>query len=518
MNRRAILYILGIICQAEGFFMFLPAFCGYLFGEFDVGTIYIGWGLVCILLGFFICQVKLKSTSFRYTPKEAMLITALAWIVLSILGCVPFLLAGEITNPIDAFFETVSGFTTTGSTIIPNLDLISKSSLFWRSFTHWIGGMGVLVFLLALLPIPSATFMNLMAAESPGPEVSKLVPRVQVTAKYLYLIYIVLTLLEFGILWGSGMAIFDSITLTLGTAGTGGFAVRSSGFEDYTRFQQATIAVFMLLFGINFTWYFFLVNNKWKDAFKMEEVRAYLGIIGLVTLAIVGAVVWTNVDGLNNLGDAFHHVFFTVVSLITTTGYATVDFNFWPTVALVLLVMIMFIGACAGSTGGGIKVSRFLVSFKGIRKQFSLISHPKQVSTVRLDGKPVAHETVRSINTFLAVYLVVFVVCLILVALNGKDLVTTFTAVAATLNNIGPGLGEVGPMGTFAGFSDFSKVVLSFAMLAGRLELFPMLVLLFYPSVWKNALSITKDQRKAAKIRREKRKEEQAKAKEDPTI
>lgn len=515
MNRRAILYILGVICQAEGFFMFLPGFCGYLFNEFEVGTIYLLWGLVCIFIGFLICQVKSNATNFRYTPQEAMLITALAWILLSVLGCVPFLWAGEITNPIDAFFETVSGFTTTGSTIIPNLDVISKASLFWRSFTHWIGGMGVLVFLLALLPIPSATFMNLMAAESPGPEVSKLVPRVQVTAKYLYLMYIVLTIVELILLLVWGMDLFDAITLTMGTAGTGGFAVRASGFDDYTQAQQFIIAVFMLLFGINFTWYFFLVNKKWREAIKMQEVWAYLGIIGLVTIAIVVSLMWAGGYDFT-LDQAFHHVFFTVVSLITTTGYATVDFNFWPTVALILLVMIMFIGACAGSTGGGIKVSRFLVSFKGIRKQFGLIAHPKRIATVRLDGKPVAHETVRSINTFLAVYLVVFTVCLILVALNGKDLVTSFTAVAATLNNIGPGLGEVGPMGTFAGFNDFSKLVLSFAMLAGRLELFPMLVLLFYPSIWKN-LYIRKDQRKAAKVRKEKRKEEQAKIKEDPT-
>ncbi|MDE5757718.1 MAG: TrkH family potassium uptake protein, partial [Allobaculum sp.] len=385
MNRRAILYILGVICQAEGFFMFLPGFCGYIFGEFDVGTIYLLWGLVCIVVGFLICQVKAKATNFRYTPQEAMLITALAWILLSVLGCVPFLLAGEIANPIDAFFETVSGFTTTGSTIIPNLDVISKASLFWRSFTHWIGGMGVLVFLLALLPIPSATFMNLMAAESPGPEVSKLVPRVQVTAKYLYLMYIVLTILELILLLVWGMDLFDAITLTMGTAGTGGFAVRASGFDDYTQAQQFIIAIFMLLFGINFTWYFFLVNKKWREAIKMQEVWAYLGIIVFVTIAIVVSLMW--VGGYDfTLGQAFHHVFFTVVSLITTTGYATVDFNFWPTVALVLLVMIMFIGACAGSTGGGIKVSRFLVSFKGIRKQFGLIAHPKRIATVRLDG------------------------------------------------------------------------------------------------------------------------------------
>ncbi len=510
MNLRAILYFLGVICQAEGGFMMLPAFCGYIFGEMRVGTIYMLWAILCIFVGFLICQVQHRASNTRYTPKEAMLITALAWILLSVLGSVPFLLAGEIANPIDAFFETVSGFTTTGSTILPDLDVISKASLFWRSFTHWIGGMGVLVFLLALLPIPSASFMNLMSAESPGPEVSKLVPRVQNTAKYLYFIYFGLTLLECVLLLIFQMPLFDAITITLGTAGTGGFAVRSTGFDDYTQIQQTIVAIFMLLFGINFTWYFLLATRKWKAAYKMEEVRTYLLIIFGVTLAIVWAVMAAQIDGLKTFPEALHHVFFTVSSIITTTGFATVDFNNWPTVALILVVMIMFIGACAGSTGGGIKVSRFLVSFKGVRKQFDLIAHPKRVSTIRMDGKPVAHDTIRSINTFFAIYLMVFVGCLLLVALEGKDLVTTFTAVAATLNNIGPGLGEVGPMGTFAGFSNLSKLVLSFAMLAGRLELFPMLVLLFYPSIWRNTLHITGKQRQAAKVRREKR-EEQAK-------
>lgn len=480
MNFRVVIYILGQVCKAEAAFLLLPALCALCYQEYSIVLIYFLCALLCLVIGFF--MTLKKPVNSRIRPREGMAVTGLAWILLSVLGCLPFLLSGEIPNPIDAFFETVSGFTTTGSTIIEDLSLISKGSLFWRSFTHWIGGMGVLVFLLALLPSTSASFMNLMIAESPGPDVSKLVPKIRDTAKTLYLMYFVLTVIEIVLLLLAGMPLFDTLTLSMGTAGTGGFAVRASGFSDYTMLQTGIIAVFMMLFGINFSFYFLLLRRRWKEAFHMEEVITYLSIIVAVTTIIVVSIHMLFPDLLQ----AIHHVFFTVSSIITTTGYATVDFNTWTPLARTLLVMIMFIGACAGSTGGGIKVSRFNVMFKGIRKEFRMLLHPGRISKVRMDGRPVAHETVRSINVFLAIYLLVFVACLLLITMDGRDLVTNFTAVAATLNNIGPGLGEVGPMGTFAGFSNFSKLVLSFAMLAGRLELLPILLLML-PGMWKGA-------------------------------
>lgn len=488
MNYKTILYTLGIIFQAEGGFLLLPFLCGLFYQEYWVSLIYFVWGNLCFWIGTLLSYRKPEDTS--YTPKDAMVITALSWILISLLGSVPFILAGEITNPIDAFFETVSGFTTTGSTIIPNLDLISKASLFWRSFTHWIGGMGVLVFLLAFLPTASATFMNLMVAESPGPEVSKLVPKVKDTAKSLYKIYFWMTIVQLLLLLAAQMPIFDAITLTMGTAGTGGFAVRSTGFDDYTVLQQFIIAVFMMLFGINFTFYFLVFYaKKWKEAWHMEEVRTYLAIIFLVT-AVIGVTIHSIFP---NWLLSFHHSFFTVASIITTTGYSTVDFNVWPTLTLVLVVAIMFVGACAGSTGGGIKVSRFSVATKNMTKPFRSILHPGRIWHVRMDHKPVPKDTIEGINTFFILYLVIFFVCFLIVSYEGKDLVTTFTAVAATLNNIGPGLGEVGPMGTFAGLSNVSKLTLSFAMLAGRLELLPM-ILLWIPSFWITTRKVSQRQ------------------------
>lgn len=485
MNLFVIAYVLGQVCKFEAGFMLLPMVCALCYSEYSIALIFFLCALLCLTVGFFLTLKKPEHMRIR--PKEAMAATALSWVVISVLGCLPFMISGEIPRFADAFFETVSGFTTTGSSILSDIDAMSYGSRFWRSFTHWIGGMGVLVFVLAILPSTSSTFMNLMVAESPGPSVSKLVPKVRQTAKYLYTIYLTMTIVQIVLLLLAGMPLFDSITLTMGTAGTGGFSVRSSGFADYTMLQQGIIAVFMVLFGINFSFYFLIVRKKFKAAVSMEEVLTYLAIILAVVLLIVTSVWWM----FPNLFEAFHHVFFTVSSIITTTGYATVDFNQWTPFAKTLVVLIMFIGACAGSTGGGIKVSRINVMFKGIKKELQMLLHPGLVRKVKMDGKPIAHETVRSINVFIAIYLVTFVVCLVLVTLDSKDLVTSFTAVAATLNNIGPGLGEVGPMGNFGAFSDFSKYVLSFAMLAGRLELIPLLLLLI-PQMWEGTIKLTR--------------------------
>ena len=487
MNIPVLIYVLGQVCRIEAALMLLPVICALCYHEYPVALIYLIVSALCLVIGSIMTARKPKNNRIR--AREGMAATGLSWILMSILGCLPFILLGEIPNFIDAFFETVSGFTTTGSTIIQDLDAISYGSRFWRSFTHWIGGMGVLVFLIALLPGTSGSFMNLMVAESPGPDVSKLVPKVRDTAKVLYRIYIALTLIQIVLLLLAGMPLFDTLTLSFGTAGTGGFAVRSSGFSDYTILQQGIIGVFMMLFGINFGFYFLLFQRKWKKALHMEEVITYLGIILAVTTIITLSVRYL----FPSLFLTIHNVFFTVSSIITTTGYSTVDFNQWTPLAKTLLVLIMFIGACAGSTGGGIKVSRINVMFKGIGKEIKTLLHPGLIAKVRMDGEPIAHETVRSINVFLAIYIVVFVSCLLLITLDGKDLVTNFTAIAATLNNIGPGLGEVGPMGTFASYSGFSKLVFSFAMLAGRLELLPIL-LLFVPQMWKGSARISRKQ------------------------
>lgn len=477
MNIFMVSYVLGKVCMFEAAFMALPFISAIAHQEFEIGRIYLICMLICLGVGALLSLRRPKAK--KMTPKDGMAIVGLSWIVLSLLGALPFWISGEIPNYIDAFFETVSGFTTTGSTILREVESLSYASRFWRSFTHWIGGMGVLVFLLALLPSMGGSFVNLMAAESPGPDVSKLVPRVKNTAKYLYMLYFAMTVVQLVLLLLTGMEFFDAVTLTMGTAGTGGFAVRNDGFDSYTMLQTGIIAVFMLMFGINFNFYFLLLRKKFKQALHTEEVLTYLGIILCVTTVIVFAVR----DRFDTLFEAIHHVFFTVVSLITTTGYATVDFNTWPLIAVILLLLIMCIGACAGSTGGGMKVFRVNMLLKGIRKEFQTLMHPRSVKKVRMDGKPVAHEVVRSINVFFTIYVIIFVVSLILISFDNRDFLTSFSSVAATLNNIGPGFGGVGPMATFADYSNFSKIVLSFDMLAGRLELLPILVL-FLPSLW----------------------------------
>ncbi|WP_283651148.1 TrkH family potassium uptake protein [Ileibacterium valens] len=477
MNYLVLAYVLGVVCLFEAAFMLVPLITALIYKEGSIAVVYLLTTLICTTIGAVLVIISGKNRKIR--AKEGMIAVALSWIVMSLLGALPFFISGEIPKYVDAFFETVSGFTTTGSTILTNVSKLSYANRMWRSFTHWVGGMGVIVFILSLLPSAGGSFMNLMAAESPGPDVSKIVPKVRDTAKTLYRIYIGMTLIQLVLLFLAGMNAFDAITLTMGTAGTGGFAVRSDGFDSYTLLQTGIIAVFMLLFGINFNFYVLLLRGKRKQAFRMEEVVSYIGIILAATTAIVISVQSLFPD----LFLAIHHVFFTVSSIITTTGYATVDFNLWTPIAQIILVLLMICGACAGSTGGGFKVSRINIILKGVKKEFSTLVHPRSVKKVRMDGKPIAHEIVRSVNVFLAIYISIFVFSLILIALDGKDLVTNFTSVAATLNNIGPGLGEVCPMGSFADFSPFAKLVFCFDMLAGRLELLPIL-LLFLPSMW----------------------------------
>ena len=478
MNGAMIVYILGQVLRIEGILM-LPSFLvGLIYGE-KQGWAYLLMGAVCLIVGTLMVLKKPKNTMIYL--KEGCVSTALCWIVLSAFGAVPFVLTGEIPRYIDAIFETVSGFTTTGSSILTDVEAMSHPSLFWRSFTHWIGGMGVLVFLLAVLPMAGGSQFQLMKAESPGPSVGKLVPKVGATARLLYILYFGLTVMTFVLLLLGGMEPFDAITISFGTAGTGGFGVKADSCASYSPYCIWVITIFMLLFGVNFNFYYFLFFNRIRDAFKMEEVRWYFIIVAAAT-----GVCFLGIMGEYGTFEALTHAAFQVATIITTTGFATVDFNFWHSAAKTVLVLLMFCGACAGSTGGGIKVSRIIVFVKSAVKEVGSYIHPRSVKRVKVEGKPVEHEAIRSINVYLTTYVVIFALSVFAISLEGKDLITTFTSVAATINNIGPGLELVGPSASFAHMSDLSKWVLIFDMLAGRLELFPMLIL-FHPTIWKQA-------------------------------
>ena len=479
MNYAIVFRLLGYILMIEGTLLLLPAAASLIYGEWMVLAVFLLTAAVSAGIGFALRAIRPRSKVFYM--REGFTATALSWIVISVVGAAPFVLTGCIPNPVDALFETVSGFTTTGASILPAVEPLQHGILFWRSFTHWIGGMGVLVFLLCLLPLTGNGYhMNLMKAESPGPSVTKLVPKVQSTAKILYGLYLFLTVLEFILLLVGRMPVFDSLCTAFGTAGTGGFGIKNDSFGSYSTYLQGVVTVFMILFGINFNVYFLFYMKKPKEALRCEEARWYLGIIATSILVITFFVR----DFFDSLFLAFHHVAFQVASIITTTGFATVDFNLWPTVPKTILVLLMFIGACAGSTGGGIKVSRVVLLFRSLTKELSQSLHPNQVRKIHFEGRAVDHVVLRSVNVFMAAYILIFAISVLLIGIDNFDLVTNFTAVAATLNNIGPGLELVGPAQNFGLFSNFSKLVLTFDMLAGRLELFPLL-LLFYRGTWK---------------------------------
>ena len=466
MNYSIIRRTTGLVLKFEAIFLLLPALTGFVYRERE-GLVYLALAAAYFAIGFLI---NLKGdTGTEFYTKEGFISVALVWVVISICGALPFVLCGDIPHYSDALFETVSGFTTTGSSILTDVEALSHASLFWRSFTHWVGGMGVIVFVLAIMPMRKRRMgsqMHMMRAESPGPVVGKLVPKIRDTAKILYMIYFGMTVTEIILLLIAGMPLFDSLCLSFGTL-----------------IQQTIITIFMILFGINFNAYFILFLGKdKKEAFRLSEVRWYLGIIAFSILTIT-----INIRGMfENLYLAFHHAAFQVGSIITTTGYATADFDLWPQYSRCLLVMIMFCGACAGSTGGGIKVSRIVILVKAGLQEIHHYVHPRSITSVRMDGKPVERETVRSVVMYIGVYVVIFFASMLLVTVFDGDqsLETIFTSVAATFNNIGPGLSAVGPAANFSMFSLPSKYVLMFDMLAGRLELYPML-LLFYPALWR---------------------------------
>lgn len=478
MNYSIILKIIGWVIQLEGLFFLPPAVTGFLYGETKDALIYLGLGALCVLFGGLLRLCKKTNTTFY--AKEGFVAVALSWIVMSIIGALPFVLTNDIPYYPDALFEIISGLTTTGSSILTDVEALSHANLLWRSFSHWIGGMGVLVFVLAILPMTGGSTINLMKAESPGPSVGKLVPKMQQTAFLLYAIYFVMTIITVIFLLFGGMSFFDALCHAFGAAGTGGFGIKNDSLAGYSVYLQNVITISMFLFGVNFTFYYYLLIRKGKDAFRMEEVRWYFLIFfGAVTLITISLV--ANGGGI---GESIQTVAFQVASIMTTTGYATTDFNLWPQFTKCIMVCLMFVGACAGSTGGGIKVSRIMIYFKQVRKELMQQIHPKRIRVLKMDGKALDHSVVHSCNTLLMTYIVIYIVSLLLICLDGFDMTTNFTSVAATLNNIGPGLNVVGPTGNFSEFSTLSKFVLMFDMLAGRLEIIPMMVL-FHPATWK---------------------------------
>ena len=479
MNYRMIKYTLGWLMMFEAGFFLVPMITAVVYSEWHTLVAFAISALICLAIGLLCVYKKPEKTSIF--AREGFVIVSLSWILLSIFGAIPFMLSGTTTNFIDALFETASGFTTTGSSIFREVESLPKAILMWRSFTHWVGGMGVLVFIMVFLPLGGGQNMHIMRAESPGPEVSKLVPKVKQTAFILYSIYFVMTFLQFIILLISGMGVFEAINTAFATAGTGGFGVRNDSCASFSPAQQIIVTVFMLLFSINFNSYYLILKLKLRDAIN-SEVKTFIVIV----LVAIGIITLNIYQSYGSIGEALRHASFTVSSLISTTGFATEDFDLWPSLSKAVLVLIMFIGACAGSTGGGMKVSRIIIAFKGFLRELYTLIHPKQVKAITIDKRPVDREVVRSVNAYLACYALVFISSLMLITLDDFDLVTNFTAVTATINNIGPGLAIVGPTANFANFSDISKLVLTFDMIAGRLELFPMLILLS-PATWKKA-------------------------------
>ena len=417
MNYSIISYILGWVLTIESIFMFIPCIVAAIYREKE-GFAFLIVALLCLAIG--LLRIRKKTKSQVFYAKEGFVTVALSWIIMSIFGALPFVINRDIPSFTDALFETISGFTTTGASILSDVEALSHCSLFWRSFTHWIGGMGVFVFLLAILPLTGGYNMHLMRAESPGPSVGKFVPKVRETAKILYAIYIVMTLVEIILLLSAGMPLFDSLTVSFGTAGTGGFGIKNTSIADYNMVIQAIISIFMILFGVNFGAYFLLLGNNKKDAFKLEEVHWYLTIIA----GAVAIITINTKDMFHNLFTAFHHALFQVASVITTTGYSTTDFDLWPQLSRAVLVIVMFIGACAGSTGGGIKVSRIIILVKSVKQELGYFIHPRSVKVIKMDNKPLSANSIRGVNAFFVTYTLIFVASLLIITFDNFDLVT----------------------------------------------------------------------------------------------
>ena len=479
MNYRMVKNVLGWLLVFEACFMLLPAFTALIYKEWQALSAFLFSVAILVLVGV-LCIVLFRPRTKEFYAKEGFIIVSLSWILISIFGALPFMFT-NVCSVVDAFFETVSGFTTTGASIFGNVEALPRAIIIWRSFTHWVGGMGVLVFVMAFLPLSGGRNMHMMKAESPGPSVSKLVPRVRTTALILYLIYTILTLLQTVLLLFGGMSLFEALNTAFSTAGTGGFGFRNDSFSSFPSYIQIVVSVFMLLFSVNFASYYLVWKRKWKDVLN-GEVRWFFTIV-LVAVAVISAELLYN-GVFASLGESVKHSLFSVSTIVSTTGFSSTNFDLWPSLSKSILVLLMFIGACAGSTGGGIKVSRLMIFFKTVGRELGAILHPKQVKKSTIDGRPLEDTVIRSVCAYMAAYVLIFVTSLLLISIDGKDLISNFTAIAATFNNIGVGLGDIGPAGSWAGFSVFSKIILCFDMLIGRLEIFPML-LLFSPRTWK---------------------------------
>lgn len=479
MNKSIIRFILCRVMQFEALFLLLPVIVSLIYKE-KAGLWFLIIAAGSFALGTLGTLIKPKSKVFY--AREGFVTVSLSWIVLSIIGALPYTLTGEIPSYVDALFETVSGFTTTGASILSDVEVLSKTVMFWRCFTNWIGGMGVLVFIMAVVPLSGSHNMHLMRAESTGPEVGKLVPRVKTTAKILYGMYLGLTLALITSYLFAGLSVYKSFILAFSTMGTGGFADLNASIGGYSRAVQVITIIFMLLCGVNFNAYFLVIKRKFKDLLKLEEVLIYLLVVVIATAAIT-----VQIRGIyGNTGDAIHHSLFQVSSIMTTTGFSTADFDKWPMLSKIILLLLMIVGGCAGSTSGGIKVSRVMILFRSLGREISHLTHPRSVKKIKLNGQTASEETVRSVGSFIIAYMILLVFSTFILSRDNLDFSTTFTSVLSMCGNIGPGLNLVGPTGNFGLFSNLSKITLIFDMLAGRLEIYPMLVL-FYFGTWRKS-------------------------------
>ena len=481
MNLKIVRNIIGLILMFEAAFLLFPVIVGLFYKEYRYCGIYVFVAVLCLVSGFLF---RINTTVLDHEQvyvREGFAAVSLSWIVLSIFGCLPFVITGEIPNFINALFETVSGFTTTGASILSDVEALSRTSMFWRCFTHWIGGMGIFVFISAVLPMTAgANSINLIKAESPGPSVGKFVPKLHNSSMLLYFIYIGITLIGFAAYLLSGMSVYDAMTTIFGTVGTGGFGIYNDSVSSFTPLQIDLITLFMILSGINYSVYFCIVTGNLREIFSFEEVRAYLTIILISTVIIT-----LNISPLYaTASESARHAAFQVGSIMTSSGYSSTDFDLWPEISKNILILLMAIGACAGSTGGGFKVSRVLILIKSAGREIRSIIHPQRVRKLYLDKQPLAEETIRSTHAYTGIYLLILAISILLIAVDNLDFTTNFTAVLATLNNIGPGMGLVGPTHNFDIYSSFSKCILIFDMLAGRLELYPLLIL-FNPACWR---------------------------------
>lgn len=480
MNYKVIIRIVGTVIKYESLILIIPFLVALLYGDGDANSFLLTIGIV-LPIGLILSRIKASKEEIYI--KEGFLTVGIAWVVISAVGALPFVISGTIPSFIDAFFESSSGLTTTGASILTEIESLPRGILFWRSFTHWIGGMGFLIFILALIPSMGSNSIHLLKAESPGPNPGKIVPKIKETAKILYIIYLALTIIQAFMLMLAGMSGYDAVIHALGTAGTGGFSNMNSSIAAFNNpAVEWIITIFMLLFGINFALYFQILRGNIKEAFKDEELKYYLLIYLFASIFITANIF--NLSG-RNFGLAVRHSTFQVASIITSTGFATTDFNLWPSFSKVIIIMLMLVGAMAGSTGGGIKTVRIIIIFKAIKREIDKIIHPKRVNSVKINGKVVDEYTISGVFLFIGAYIVIALIAIFIISLDNFDIVTTTTSVITTLSNIGPGLEVVGPTGNFSAFSPISKIVLSFCMLAGRLEIYPMIIL-FSKSIWKN--------------------------------